>query len=172
MPNRHRLQKNHILNIEPDLIDFENTYKQTDFTEIEGDLFEAITIDGYPDPEFSDQGTVVATVYITNKGDIVTGWHHNGYRMRNTVLSLIEQSKAELKADWQQHFMPKIPETYKTELVEIDLSEVINTDLEGFLDLISERLINSCLLSDISYTIVTTKPDNTLVLQVSGEPLE
>lgn len=172
MPHRHRFQKSHILDIEPDLIDFENTYKQTDFVTTDGDIFEAITIDGYPDPEFSEQGTVVATVYITNKGDIVTSWHHKGYRMHNTVLSLIKQSKAELKADWQQHFMPKTPETYKTGLVEIDLSEVINTDLEGFLDIISERLIDSCLLSDINYTIVTAKPDNTLVLQVSGEPLE
>lgn len=172
MPNRHRLQKNHILNIEPDLIEFENTYKQTDFTEIEGDLFGAITIDGYPDPELSDQGAVVATVYITNKGDTIVSWHHNGYRMHKTVLSLIEESKAELKNNWQQHFMTKMPKTYKNGFVEIELSEIINTDLEGFLDLISERLINSCLLSDISYTIVTAKPNNTLVLQVSGEPLE
>lgn len=69
---------------------FENTYGDTDEN---GNRF--ITIDGYPLDE-NAEGTVIATVFITPKGDFVTSWNHNDYRMNTTVLELIEDAKNQL----------------------------------------------------------------------------
>ena len=53
-------------------------------------------------------------------------------------------------------------------IVEVDLSDVIDNDLEGFLDLLSERAVNSPLLMDISYRIVGHDGD-TLKIEVDGD---
>lgn len=53
--------------------------------------------------------------------------------------------------------------------VRVELSEMIGVDLEGFLDLISERLTGSELLCDLSYEIVGLSGE-TPVLLVTGDP--
>ena len=45
-------------------------------------------VDGYPDHE-NGEGTVIATVTVTPHNDIYVDWHHNGYRMNDNVLELI-----------------------------------------------------------------------------------
>src|SRR5574337_2164615 len=50
----------------------------------------------------------------------------------------------------------------------VELSEVIDTDLEGFLDLLSERATGSGLLGDISYRMAGND-HNALKVKVSGE---
>lgn len=52
--------------------------------------------------------------------------------------------------------------------VEVDLAEVINTDPEGFLDLISERATGTVLLSDITTRLVGHRGE-TLILEVTGD---
>jgi hypothetical protein len=42
-------------------------------------------------------GEVVAMVWITKHKDIIVDWHNNGYRLNETVLELIEDSKKELR---------------------------------------------------------------------------
>ena len=79
----------------PDYVSFENTYG--DFDE---DGNEFITIDGYPADE-NEEGTVIATVFITPSGDLVTDFHHNGYRLNEEVKKLIEASKETLTSNWE-----------------------------------------------------------------------
>ncbi len=78
---------------EPDYVEFENNYGDTD-----DDGNEYICIDGYPKDEGGNEaeGTVIAIVYKTPHGDFVTSWHHNGYRANKTVLELIEDAKERL----------------------------------------------------------------------------
>lgn len=45
-------------------------------------------IDGYPNNE-EGAGMVIATVTVTPHNDIYVDWHHNGYRMNDNVLGLI-----------------------------------------------------------------------------------
>jgi len=49
-------------------------------------------VDGYPADEEAS-GTVIATVTLTKHGDTVIDWHHNGYRMNDSVLECINQAK-------------------------------------------------------------------------------
>lgn len=56
---------------------------------------------------------------------------------------------------------------YTSTLVTVDLSEVIDNDLEGFLDLLAERSGHP-LLMDITYTLVSAS-DGALYLTVSGD---
>lgn len=49
-------------------------------------------IDGYPNNE-KEEGTVIATVTVTPHDDIYVDWHHNGYRMNDSVLGLINDIK-------------------------------------------------------------------------------
>lgn len=52
--------------------------------------------------------------------------------------------------------------------VEVDLSEFIDNDLEGILDVLSERATGTEVLSDISYS-VTGHHGNTLEITVTGK---
>lgn len=55
--------------------------------------------------------------------------------------------------------------------VSVHISDIINRDLEGFLDLISEKLIGSDLLMDINYDVVGMNrfDPNVLVIRVTGD---
>ena len=55
--------------------------------------------------------------------------------------------------------------------VEVELGELIDNDLEGFLDLISTRAVGNGMLSDISWSLVDFKRpgDDTIILDVSGD---
>jgi hypothetical protein len=57
---------------------------------------------------------------------------------------------------------------YATRQCEIDLADVIDLDLEGFLDLISERAFGSILLMDVTYAVAGVTGD-TLRLNVAGD---
>lgn len=61
-------------------------------------------------------------------------------------------------------------EGYISGEVYIDLDDIIRLDLEGFLDLLSEQLIGSCLLMDINYKISKVDSDGMLVFVVHGDP--
>lgn len=53
-------------------------------------------------------------------------------------------------------------------VIRLELSELISNDLEGVLDIMSERLTGSGLLSDIAYEVVGHDGD-TLFVRVSGD---
>lgn len=82
-------------------VSFEDTYVQTEveLASDNPDCFMSVTIDGYPADE-NEEGTVIAAVYITKRGDLVTDWHHNGYRGNETVKELIENAKAMLLREY------------------------------------------------------------------------
>ena len=55
----------------------------------------------------------------------------------------------------------------------VHISEIINKDLEGFLDLISELSVGSPCLMDITYHVIGIgKEPNTIRLQVKGDTSE
>lgn len=54
-------------------------------------------------------------------------------------------------------------------IVAVGLNNVLETDFEGFLDIVSSLLIGNVLLQDISYKVVgCDSDDNTLHLKISG----
>lgn len=57
-------------------------------------------------------------------------------------------------------------------VISISLSSLIDSDYEGFLDLISEKLIGYICLSGINYKIVGCGNDNEVLLLVSGHAEE
>jgi len=59
-------------------------------------------------------------------------------------------------------------DTYVEGVVVVDLSDIIDNDLEGFLDIISEKLCNSPLLMDSDYSIVGHTA-NSLLVKVTGD---
>jgi hypothetical protein len=54
----------------------------------------------------------------------------------------------------------------------VELHEIINNDLEGFLDILSERAVGNGLLMDIAYRVVAVQDDGTLILEVDGDDSE
>lgn len=57
-------------------------------------------------------------------------------------------------------------------VVAVELSEIIDNDFEGFLDILSERLLHSANLMDINYSVVGHADDSTLHILVSGDVSE
>lgn len=53
--------------------------------------------------------------------------------------------------------------------VQLELGDIIENNLEGFLDLISTIATGSPLMQDISWRIVDTKGLNTLILEITGD---
>lgn len=58
---------------------------------------------------------------------------------------------------------------YISGVVHVDLNDVIEKDLEGFLDTLSSKLTGTELLSDIKYTVVGVE-DGDLAIKVEGDP--
>ena len=89
---------------------FDNSYVQgrNEYAadEANADVFESVTIDGYPADE-NGQGESVAIIFITVHGDIVIDWRDNGYRMNDKVLALLEESRLMLVNDFQNAGMGK-----------------------------------------------------------------
>lgn len=54
-------------------------------------------------------------------------------------------------------------------VVSMDLSDLIDNDLEGFLDVCSEKLTGGALLADIDYRVVGHTEDTTILVEVSGD---
>lgn len=53
-------------------------------------------------------------------------------------------------------------------VVPVPLSSAIDNDLEGWLDIISEKLTGSSLLTNSTYTVVGFEAENVLLVEVSG----
>lgn len=53
---------------------------------------------------------------------------------------------------------------------EVDLSTIIECDLEQLLDMLSHRMIGSHLLTDIEYKAVDVTVDGAIVIDVEGDP--
>lgn len=54
-------------------------------------------------------------------------------------------------------------------VVSVYLDEVVETDFEGFMDLLTERLCETGLLADIFYSVAGTDPDDgSILVQVDG----
>lgn len=75
------------------LVYFKNGYWEEYSIEKNEDALACVYIDGYPEDE-NESGEVVVAVWITKHKDIIVDWHNNAYRMNDTVLELIEDSKA------------------------------------------------------------------------------
>lgn len=58
--------------------------------------------------------------------------------------------------------------TYIEVVVEVSLSQLIDNDLDGFLDLMGEKAVGSVLLQDIQYKLVAGHED-VAYIQVSGD---
>lgn len=57
---------------------------------------------------------------------------------------------------------------YITGVVRVEFSEVIENDIEGFLDILSERLLETDLLSELSCQIVGVEDGRTLLVEAYG----
>lgn len=61
------------------------------------------------------------------------------------------------------------PDNYATAVITIDLSEAIDSDLEQFLDLISDRAFGSTVVMDPSYTVLGVTKQEEIRLRVTGD---
>lgn len=57
---------------------------------------------------------------------------------------------------------------YITGVVRVAFSEVVENNIEGFLDILSERLLETDLLSELSYHVVGVEHGATLLVEVYG----
>lgn len=55
-------------------------------------------------------------------------------------------------------------------VIEVEINDIIDRDLEQFLDFISEKLTGTEVLSDIQYSVVGHKMPDAILLEVSGDP--
>jgi len=82
---------------EPKLVCFENNYiEYGEDLRDNPDALAAVFIDGYPRDE-NAEGEVVAVVWLTKHGDIITDFHDNAYRLVPEVEKLVENSKEILR---------------------------------------------------------------------------
>ncbi len=79
-----------------------------------------------------------------------------GYELRHDVMTL-----AEIKE--------KSADNYVNEVVPVSLHDLIDNDLEGFLDIVSEQLLGDLgVLSDISYEVVGSGISDDVHIRVEG----
>ncbi|MCA1320547.1 hypothetical protein LC085_11550 [Bacillus tianshenii] len=58
---------------------------------------------------------------------------------------------------------------YVEGVLPVSLSNIIDNDLEGFLDIISEDLVGSPTLMDVNYSVVGHQDEWTVLIKVSGD---
>ena len=58
---------------------------------------------------------------------------------------------------------------YVAGYVRLHISDVVGTDLESFLNLLSESLVGNELLMDIQYDVVATTNDDEIIFKVTGD---
>jgi hypothetical protein len=51
----------------------------------------------------------------------------------------------------------------------VSLEEAVDHELDGFLNLVSERVTGTDLLTDVSYGVAGVTPDGELILKVEGD---
>jgi hypothetical protein len=56
--------------------------------------------------------------------------------------------------------------------VAVELNDIIHADFEGFLDLISGKLVGTSLLADISYEVSGVSGRGQVVIKVTGDPAD
>lgn len=79
----------------------------------------------------------------------------------NVVQSPLTDEEMKARAD---------EDNYIAGVVKVTLMEIINNDLEGFLDIIPEKLTGSCCLMDVSYEIVGAAPGkDAILIKVTGD---
>ena len=61
-------------------VDFVNDYIEESWKYHEDDTLLRVYIDGYPEDN-TKSGTVIATVSLTRRKDLVVDWHRNDYRL-------------------------------------------------------------------------------------------
>ena len=59
--------------------------------------------------------------------------------------------------------------TYIEGVVTVELADMIDNDLEGFLDIISDKLCDSGLLMDSNYSVVGHRTNSTLLVKITGD---
>ena len=98
------------------------------------------------------------------------------YAQSQEHLSLQELYDAALKENEEEtasasHIKYADDNNYIKGTVEVHISDLIDHDLEDFLDIISTRLVGDELLSDINYDVVGIHPDdkNIMYMLVSGD---
>ncbi len=60
-------------------------------------------------------------------------------------------------------------DNYVTGYVQLHISDVIDNDNEGFLNLLSESLVGNELLMDIQYDVVATTNNDEIIFKVTGD---
>lgn len=60
-------------------------------------------------------------------------------------------------------------DNYIEGIVAVDLSEIIDNDYDGFIDLISEKLVGDVFLMDVEYSAVGCDGNDTIFIKVSGD---
>lgn len=108
-----------------------------------GDLLAAITIDGWGTDCDAEQGTVIAMVFLTRHGDVVTDFHDNGARMDTGVLSAIKEAKKTLKGIWanekeRRRRPPKESESNVTYQKVLSVPDSVLLTIRGYLQAQSE----------------------------------
>lgn len=58
---------------------------------------------------------------------------------------------------------------YVEGIIPVSLSNIIDNDLEGFLDIISEDLVGRPTLMDVNYSVVGHQDEWTVLIKVSGD---
>ena len=84
------------------------------------------------------------------------------WQMNNPYLARNMKSAEEIIASRDEN-------NYVEGYVQVHVSTLIDNDLEGFLDIISEELIGSDLLMDINYEVVGVEEGNELIIKVTGD---
>ena len=82
-------------------VDFVNDYTEETWKCQEDDTLLRVYIDGYPEDD-TKSGTVIATVSLTRRKDLVVDWHRNDYRLNERVKALIAETKIMLLQQYDQ----------------------------------------------------------------------
>lgn len=96
-------------------VDFVNDYIEESWKYHEDDTLLRVYIDGYP-KDNTKSGTVIATVSLTRRKDLVVDWHRNDYRLNENVKALIDETKIMLLQQYDQFAVVAMNTEKKNEL--------------------------------------------------------
>lgn len=96
-------------------VDFVNDYIEESWEYHEDDTLFRVYIDGYPEDN-TKSGTVIATVSLTRRKDLVVDWHRNDYRLNENVKALIDETKIMLLQQYDQFAVVAMNTEKKNEL--------------------------------------------------------
>lgn len=96
-------------------VDFVNDYIEESWKYHEDDTLLRVCIDGYPEDN-TKSGTVIVTVSLTRRKDLVVDWHQNDYRLNENVKALIDETKIMLLQQYDQFAVVAMNTEKKNEL--------------------------------------------------------